>query len=53
VRGLLSSGPAVKAIEHSGEAAARDAVLAAIEPLRTAEGGYRLENTFRSAIGTR
>jgi SAM-dependent methyltransferase len=53
VRGLLSSGPAVKAIEHSGEAAARDAVLAAIEPFRTADGGYRLENTFRYAIGTR
>ena len=53
VRGLLSSGPAVKAIEHSGEAAARDAVLAAIDPYRTADGGYRLENTFRFAIGTR
>jgi SAM-dependent methyltransferase len=52
VRGLLSSGPAVKAIEHSGEAAARDAVLAAIEPYRTENGGYRLENTFRFAIGT-
>jgi hypothetical protein len=53
VRGLLSSGPAVKAIEHSGEAAARDAVLAAIEPYRTDDGGYRLENTFRFAIGTK
>jgi hypothetical protein len=53
VRGLLSSGPAVKAIEHSGEAAARDAALAAIEPYRTEDGGYRLENTFRFAIGTK
>jgi SAM-dependent methyltransferase len=52
LRGLLSSGPAVKAIEHSGEAAARGAVAAAIEPYRRAEGGYRLENTFRFAIGT-
>jgi hypothetical protein len=53
VRGLLSAGPAVKAVEHSGEAAVRDAVLTAIEPFRRPEGGYRLENTFRYAIGTR
>ena len=52
IRGLLSSGPAVQAIEHAGEQAARDAVRAVIAPHRDAQGGYRLENTFRYAIGT-
>jgi hypothetical protein len=53
LRGLLSSGPAVKAIEHSGEAAAAAAVLGAIAPYRRPDGSYRLENTFRYATGAR
>ena len=44
IRGLLSSGPAVQAIEHAGEQAARDAVRAVIAPHRDAQGGYRLEH---------
>jgi SAM-dependent methyltransferase len=51
LRGLLSSGPAVKAIEHSGEAAAAAAVVDAIAPYRRPDGSYLLENTFRYAIG--
>jgi SAM-dependent methyltransferase len=43
---LLSAGPAAAAIEHSGEERVREAVAAALEPFRTPEGGYRLENDF-------
>jgi SAM-dependent methyltransferase len=51
LRGLLSSGPAVRAIEHAGEAVAQAAVIDAIAPGRQDDGGYRLNNTFRYAIG--
>jgi SAM-dependent methyltransferase len=47
LRGLLSTGPAVAAIRHSGAARVAAAVTNAISPYRTARGGYRLENTFR------
>jgi SAM-dependent methyltransferase len=47
LRGLLSAGPAVKAIATAGEERVRQAVTEAIAPYRSAGGGYRLENTFR------
>lgn len=47
LRGLLSAGPVVKAIQASGEAAVRDAVSGAIEPFRRDDGTYRMENKFR------
>lgn len=50
LRGLLSAGPAIKAIRTSGEDRVRDAVLAALEPFRNESGGYRLENKFRYAL---
>jgi ubiquinone/menaquinone biosynthesis C-methylase UbiE len=47
LRAFLSSGPAIRAIEHSGEASVRDAIAASLEPFKTASGGYALNNTFR------
>jgi|SRR5579864_427907 len=53
LRGFLSAGPSVKAIQVSGEAKVRDAITAAMTPFRLSSGGYRLENTFRFLISTR
>jgi len=47
LRGLLSSGPLVRAVAHSGSYAVTSAVLEASEAYRTPAGGYRLENSFR------
>lgn len=47
LRGMLSAGPAERAIRSSSFERARDAVAAAVEPYRTPSGGYRLNNTFR------
>lgn len=52
LRGLLSAGPAVKAIETSGEARVREAVTRALDPYRLSSGGYRLEQTFMFMIAT-
>jgi SAM-dependent methyltransferase len=49
LRGMLSAGPAERAIRASSFERARDAVAAAIEPYRTASG-YRLNNTFRYLV---
>jgi SAM-dependent methyltransferase len=51
LRGLLSGGPAVRAIEHSDEQRVAAATLEAVEPYRTAAGGYAIENTWRYLIG--
>lgn len=50
LRGLLSSGPAIRAIEHAGERAVRDVVLNVIAPFRTGTGGYHIDNSFRYLI---
>ncbi len=50
VRGLLSAGPAVRAIQQNGEDAVRAAVIAALSPFADGKGGYRMENTFRYLI---
>lgn len=47
LRGLLSSGPVVRAIEISGEKGMREAVTGALEPFRSSSGAYRMENKFR------
>jgi SAM-dependent methyltransferase len=52
LRGLLSSGPAVRAISHSGEDAVRAAVLEAVGPFRFGNGSYLLRNTFYYAVAT-
>jgi SAM-dependent methyltransferase len=46
LRGMLSSGPAVRAIEVAGENAVRDAVGRSLVPFRLCSGAYRLENRF-------
>jgi len=52
LRGLLSSGPAVRAVRNAGEERTTEAITAAIEPFRSDSGGYRLVNTFRYLIAT-
>jgi SAM-dependent methyltransferase len=50
LRGMLSAGPAERAVRASSFERARNAVAAAIECYRTASGGYRLNNTFRYLV---
>jgi SAM-dependent methyltransferase len=50
LRGMLSAGPAERAIRASSFERAREAVTAAIEAYRTASGGYHLNNTFRYLV---
>jgi SAM-dependent methyltransferase len=52
LRGLLASGPAVKAIQTSGEDAVREAVLHAIAPFADGAGGYCIGSAFRYLITT-
>jgi ubiquinone/menaquinone biosynthesis C-methylase UbiE len=52
LRGFLSAGPSVKAIQVSGEARVRDAVAAAVAPFKLSSGAYRLENMFRFLVAT-
>jgi SAM-dependent methyltransferase len=53
VRGLLAAGPAVRAIENSGEEAVASAVSQAIGPFRNADASYDLENEFRFIVTER
>jgi len=50
LRGLNSSGVAVRAMEHSGEKAVSEAHRNAIAPFRRPDGSYRLRATFRCLI---
>jgi SAM-dependent methyltransferase len=52
LRGLMASGPAIRAIQAKGEDAVRDAVLDALAPFRMPAGGYRLSNSFRYLIAS-
>lgn len=53
VRGLNSSGVAVRAIEHSSEEAVTEAHLKAITPFRNADGSYRINASFRCLLARR
>jgi len=53
LRGMLSAGPAERAIRNSGMEHARDAVAKAIAPYRKPSGEYRLNNKFRYLIARR
>ena len=46
LRGLKSTGFAVKAIDTAGEEQVTETVLEAVARYRTSDGGYRLENVF-------
>jgi SAM-dependent methyltransferase len=50
LRGMLSAGPAIRAIRHSGEPQVAEAVAAAIKPYRTEPGGYLLRNQYRYVV---
>jgi SAM-dependent methyltransferase len=50
LRGLLSAGPAIRAIDHAGEGTVRRAVLDAIMPYRQPSGSYVMQNRFRLVI---
>ncbi len=50
LRGLLSSGPAIRAIQGKGEDLVRETILNAIAPFKTDSGGYHLRNTMRYMI---
>ena len=52
LRWLLSSGPAIRAIQAQGEETVRRAILAALAPFGTSSGGYHLSNQFRYMIAT-
>jgi len=50
IRGVLSAGPAVRAIEAAGEAALRVAMTDVLARFRESSGGYRMDNRFRYLI---
>ena len=52
LRAQCSSAPAVQAARTSGEVQVREAITAAMEPYRTASGGYRLDNEYRYVTAT-
>jgi len=49
VRGRIAAG-VLPAIEHSGEAAVRKAIIQAAAPFRRPDGSYRFENRFRYLV---
>lgn len=53
LRGLLSFGAAVQAINFAGEARVREATVQFLQPFRLPRGGYRFDNTFRYLIAQR
>jgi SAM-dependent methyltransferase len=50
LKGMLSAGPAERAIRSTSVEKARDAVAGAIAPYRTSSGGYHMDNVFRYLI---
>ncbi len=52
LRGLLSSGPAIRAIQEKGEDLVRDRILQVIAPFKTRSGGYFLTNSFHYLVAT-
>jgi SAM-dependent methyltransferase len=50
LRGLNSSGVAVRAIEHAGEDAVRKAHADALAPFRRRDGSYRVRASFRCLL---
>jgi SAM-dependent methyltransferase len=52
LRGLLSSGPAIRAIQNNSEDVVRARILQVLAPFKTNSGGYHLTNAFRYMIAT-
>lgn len=53
LRQMSSAGGTVRAISVLGDDAVQRALLEAMEPFRTPEGGYRLRNAWRLVVSTR
>jgi ubiquinone/menaquinone biosynthesis C-methylase UbiE len=53
LRGMLSAGPAERAIRNSGMERAREAVTVSIAAYKASSGEYRLNNKFRYLIARR
>ena len=51
LRGLMSSGPAIRAHLHAGEDATREVLRQAIAPYRQRDGTIRMKNVFIFALG--
>lgn len=49
-RAWLSIGPVRLAVRNGGEEAVREALATAFAPLRTSNGGYRVEDEYRYAL---
>lgn len=52
LRGLLSSGPAIRAMQAKGEAAVRSVILNVLSSFKTNSGGYHLSNYFRYMVAS-
>jgi SAM-dependent methyltransferase len=52
LRGLMSSGPAVRAIQEKGEDTVRNLILKVLTPFKTKSGGYYLTNNFNYLTAT-
>ncbi len=53
LRGLLSAGPAVRAIEASGEAKVVETITAILAQFKRGDGSYRLENAYMFLMASR
>jgi hypothetical protein len=53
LRGVMSAGPAARAIHAVGESRIRDLVASALAPYRLSSGGVRLENRFRYLVAAK
>ena len=52
LRGFISAGVAVRAMEHSGEQAVTEAHAKALEAFRQADGSYRIRASYRCILAT-
>lgn len=52
LRGLLASGPAIRAIQTKGEDVVRDVILNVLAPFKTRSGEYHLSSHYRYVIAT-
>jgi uncharacterized glyoxalase superfamily protein PhnB/SAM-dependent methyltransferase len=52
LRGLLSAGPAVRAIENSGEAKVVQTITAVLAQFRRGDGSYRIENNYMFLVAS-
>ncbi|MEN9563670.1 MAG: hypothetical protein RIR73_1914, partial [Chloroflexota bacterium] len=52
LRGLMSSGTAIRAIQEKGEEAVRDLILRVATPFKTNSGRYHLTNKYQYLIAT-